>query len=78
MKFKTLKIQDQSMYESYRQACPLCMNYLGSELNFQNLMTWKVADQIEYAIIDEKTFVIKKEILCLTLKCILPPLVLIA
>jgi len=59
MKFKTLKIQDQSMYESYRQACPLCMNYLGSELNFQNLMTWKVADQIEYAIIDEKTFVIK-------------------
>ncbi len=59
MKFKTLKIQDHTMYEMFRQACPLCMNYLGSELNFQNLMTWKIADQIEYSVIDEKTLVIK-------------------
>ena len=59
MKFKTLKISDQALYESFRQSCPLCMNYMGSELNFQNLMTWKVTDQIEYSILEEKTLVIK-------------------
>lgn len=59
MKFKTLKISDQALYESFKTTCPLCHDYLGSELNFQNLMTWKVTDQIEYSIIDDKTMVIK-------------------
>ena len=59
MRFKTLKISDQELYETFKASCPLCQDYLGSELNFQNLMTWKVTDQIEYAIIDEKTMVIK-------------------
>lgn len=59
MRFKTLKISDQALYQSFKASCPLCQDYLGSELNFQNLMTWKVTDQIEYAIIDDKTMVIK-------------------
>jgi len=59
MQFKTLTINDYTLFENYKQACPLCNEYFGSELNYQNLMTWKVADQIEYAIIDDKTMVIK-------------------
>lgn len=54
-----LTINNRNLFEQYQKNCPLCQNYLSSELNFQNLMTWKVADQIEYALIDGLTMIIK-------------------
>ena len=54
-----LKITDKKMFQMYIDKSPLFDGYLGSELNFQNLLTWKVTDNIEYAIIGNSTLIIR-------------------
>lgn len=59
MEFKPLTINEHELFNKYKHSSSFCCNYLGSELNYQNLMTWKVADKIEYAVIDDVTMIIK-------------------
>lgn len=59
MEFKPLTINEYELFNQFRQASSLCCYYQGSELNYQNLMTWKVADKIEYAVIDDVTMIIR-------------------
>ncbi len=59
MIFKPITLIDKTKFEYAIRHSDIYKNYMGSELNFQNLMTWKVTDNIEIAQINDQTLVVK-------------------
>jgi len=53
MKFHPLTLADRRTYEDALAKSPLYRDYLGSELNIQNLYAWRLYDAIETATIED-------------------------